>query len=354
MKSKLNYIEKRNLLLSTTNKKKVVDKIPKNAMVELTNACNHACVFCYNPMMKRKISSLDIHSYEIFIKKTVAEGLEEVGLYSTGEPFMTKNLDEFILIAKKNGIKRVYITSNGALASLDRVVKCVKAGLDSIKFSVNAGSRSSYKITHGYDDFKNVISNIKEIYEFKNKNKINLQLLCSFVLTDLTYNEKNSFKKKFSYLFDEDIVFVHAKNQGGRTGETSNTLKKNTINKKIKNKSFTYKPCEMLWNRLHLNNKGYLTACCVDYEDDLVYTKFESNKKVLDQFNSDKIKELREKHLLNKLDGTICKNCIYNVTESYTKISKMRSNEIEEKNTKRLKDVKKRINSINNKTKEKN
>ena len=90
-------------------------------------------------MKKRKISSLDIHSYEIFIKKTVAEGLEEVGLYSTGEPFMTKNLDEFILIAKKNGIKRVYITSNGALASLDRVVKCVKSGLYSIKIIVNSG-----------------------------------------------------------------------------------------------------------------------------------------------------------------------------------------------------------------------
>ena len=80
MKSKINYREKEFTFYPTTNKKKVVDKIPKTfTIVELTNACNHACVFCYNPMMKRKISSLDVHSYEIFIKKTVAEGLEEVG-----------------------------------------------------------------------------------------------------------------------------------------------------------------------------------------------------------------------------------------------------------------------------------
>ena len=46
----------------------------------------------------------------------------------------------------------------------------------------------------------------------------------------------------------------------------------------------------MLWNRLHLNNKGYLTACCVDYEDDLVYTKFESNKKVLISLTQTKLK----------------------------------------------------------------
>ena len=30
----------------------------------------------------------------------MTEGLEEVGLYSTGEPFMTKNLDQFIKISK--------------------------------------------------------------------------------------------------------------------------------------------------------------------------------------------------------------------------------------------------------------
>ena len=23
--------------------------VPKNALVELTNGCNHACVFCFNP-----------------------------------------------------------------------------------------------------------------------------------------------------------------------------------------------------------------------------------------------------------------------------------------------------------------
>ena len=31
-----------------------------------------------------------------------------------------------------------------------------------------------------------------------------------------------------------------------------------------------YKPCEMLWNKLHLTKEGFLTACCVDYENDLL------------------------------------------------------------------------------------
>ena len=39
---------------------------------------------------------------------------------------MTKNLDEYILLSKKAGIKKVYITTNGALASLEKVIKCIK------------------------------------------------------------------------------------------------------------------------------------------------------------------------------------------------------------------------------------
>ena len=107
-------------------KKTEAAPVPKNALVELTNSCNHSCVFCFNPEMKRKTSHIDIKVFENFISKAAKEGLEEVGLYSTGEPFMTKNLDEYILLSKKAGIKKVYITTNGALASLEKVIKCIK------------------------------------------------------------------------------------------------------------------------------------------------------------------------------------------------------------------------------------
>ena len=346
MKSKLNFIEKRELHFEVKDKQKFVNKVPKNALVELSNSCNHECVFCYNPEMKRKTSSLNIEKFVGFVKQSAKEGLEEIGLYATGEPFMTKNLDSFIRIAKENGIRRVYITSNGALASIDKVIKCIDAGLDSIKFSINAGTRESYKIIHGFDDFEKVISNLKKIYEFKTNNKIKLQLLCSFVITDLTCDETTAFEQNYNYLFDEKIVFFKAGNQGGRTYE-----KNKSITRKVKQnnlRKFEYKPCEMLWNRLHLNNEGNLTACCVDYENDLVYTKLNSEKKILEHFNSKKIIELREKHLNNDLDGTICKNCIYNTTVRFNKLMGGETENRDTKNSKTIKNLQNRLKYIKN------
>ena len=93
-----------------------------------------------------------------------------------------------------------------------------------------------------------------------------------------------------------------------------------TNNQSNLNLENNFKPCGMLWDRLHLTSEGNLTACCVDYENDLVYKKFSKKEKIIDQFNSEKIANLRERHLNNDLKNTICYNCIYNENSKYSKI----------------------------------
>ena len=51
--------------------------------------------------MKRKIKTLPLETFEKFVKNASVSGLEEIGLYSTGEPFMTKNIYQYVAIAKK-------------------------------------------------------------------------------------------------------------------------------------------------------------------------------------------------------------------------------------------------------------
>jgi MoaA/NifB/PqqE/SkfB family radical SAM enzyme len=326
--------------------KSLIAEVPKNVLVELTNACNHACVFCYNPRMKRSISHLDIHIYEQFIKKCSDEGVEEVGLYSTGDPFMTKNLDAYISIAKRLNIKRVYITTNGALANFEKAKKCIDAGLDSIKFSINAGSNETYKIIHGFDDFEKVKKNVIDIYRYIKSKKLKVDLFSSFVYTSITFKEIDNFKKEFSKYFKE-MIFWEASNQGGRNIELSKEITKNI--KKDAPKTLTApQPCEMLWNRIHFTAEGYLTACCVDYENDLTFSQFDNKNKLFNQFNSEPVQKLREKHLKNDLDNTICKGCIYNKNYEYDKILKKTEKPLRNLNEKKKLDLEKRISVLKN------
>ena len=75
-----------------------------------------------------------------------------------------------------------------------------------MKFSINAGTRESYKIIHGHDDFDKVFKNLDDIFNYKIKDNLKIQLLSSFVYTNLTYQEIDKFKN-FSKYFEEMVFF---------------------------------------------------------------------------------------------------------------------------------------------------
>ncbi|WP_420561429.1 radical SAM/SPASM domain-containing protein [Tepidicaulis sp.] len=298
---------------------------PANSLVELTNGCNHACVFCKNSNQKRRATNLDMGIYKTFIEQASRLGLKEVGLYATGEPFMTKNLHEYVRIAKSNGIRRVYITTNGALAKVDAVKKCVDAGLDSIKFSINAANREDYKYVHGYDDFQTVLKNLDEIYSWKNAENVDLQLLCSCVIIPAFPHTKEKHFQIFEKYF-EDIAYIEAASQGGQSFEIP--MSENELSKIFTEKGVVededLSPCSMVFNRYHLTAEGYLTACCVDYDLNLVFADL--NEENLESAWLNKyITELREKHIARKLDGTICHQCLKNKKLPFEPLRKVAS-----------------------------
>lgn len=301
------------------DKKETCDKFPKNALVELTNECNHACLFCYNTYMNRSRGEIRKEVFERFVREACDLGLEEIGLYGTGEPFLVKELNWFIRSAKDAGAKRVYLSTNGSLATVDRVISAVENGLDSIKFSINASTPDSYKLIHGKNHFDRVIRNLRNIYQWKKENSAKLQILGSFIFTKYTVKEAEMFRSKYGEYFD-DIICVQALNQGGRIGEIVGKF----VDKKEMERKRITAPCHMLWNRIHLTWEGYLTACCVDYENDMIFGDYNSRKPIMELWNSETMIELRKKHLSESLDGLICSNCCSVSNEEISQISENR------------------------------
>jgi organic radical activating enzyme len=338
----MSYFDERRRQQEVSIKRKEAP-FPKNCLVEVTNSCNHACVFCHNPFMHRKAGLLDKVIYERFITEAVSLGMTEVGLYSTGEPFVAKNLAWYVDCSRRAGIKRIYVTTNGALASLERVQECVDKGLSSIKFSINAGSRESYRLTHGADDFEAVLNNVRAIHRWKVEEAIDLQMLGSFIFTKATQAEIDMHRSIFSkYL--EDIIYIEAQSQGGRTEGNISGIVEPLQHPDLSE----VKPCDMLWNRLHLTCEGFLTACCVDYEHDLTYADYRSGMPLDELWNGEAMQALRNRHLERRLDGLICKNCLAGGREPYNPISGLRGQfrkkgAFEDETSKRIREVERRL-----------
>ena len=278
--------------------------MPKNMMVELSNACNHACIFCTSPHMTRKKQRIDSGLLLRVMQEAHAEGVTEIGFYTTGDPFVHKDLAVFTKQASDIGFSYIYISTNGALATPERAKAVIDAGMDSIKFSINAASRDSYKAVHGKDDWDKVLAHLKYISEYRQTLNRPLKLFATCVITTLIEDELDRYTELLDPLVDE-IVFSQVGTQSAQMASAFNLLK--PVDESMH--SATMNPiCLMPFNRIHVTCEGYLTMCCVDYQNYLALVDL-AEMSLLDAWRHKLFCEFRSRHLEQDIAGTLCGNC---------------------------------------------
>lgn len=284
-------------------------KLPtKNMLVEINNTCNHKCIFCSVRKLKRKPLYIKEDFLIRILKEAYVEGIREVGYYISGEPFLNPNLAKYIKIAKEIGYDYVYITTNGSLATMDKVQECVEAGLDSIKISINASNQIDYEFIHGKDDFHIVIDHIKQMATYKKENHLSFNLFTSTILTKYTANAKEELKELIGEDVDE-MMYWKVGNQGGMLSDVIEELS-------VDQESCKKERCNEAFRTISITCEGYLSACCVGFSNYLIVADL--NKVSLrEAWEGEVFTDLRKRLLNNELDNTVCNNCMNNTCDSF-------------------------------------
>lgn len=273
---------------------------PTNMMVEATNMCNHRCVFCANKTATRKRRHLDITLLKSILRQGADLGAREVGFYSTGEPLMYPELLNAVRAAKDAGFTYIYLSTNGALATPERIQPLVEAGLASIKFSVNSDSRERYAQVHGKDDFELVKANISQLNQYRHAGKRSLYLATSSVLFPDDHDAFARIQEIFAPIVDETLCY-DVGNQGGYSvAQPGNKCTSSTL--------YPEKTCSLPFNRIHITCEGYLTVCCVDYQNYLALADL-NTLSLKQAWHSEVFQNIRRRHLADSLEGTMCARC---------------------------------------------
>ena len=267
---------------------------PRELLVEVANICNHSCVFCAYRLMTRPKGILDLDLYKKIIEDAYRAGSRELGLYAGAEPFSVKALDRYVGHAKKVGYEYVYITTNGSLATPERLEKVISAGLDSIKFSVNAGDRATYITVHGQDHFDKVVANIDYTLRMRDERNSSFKIFISFVESLENADSFSALSERYSDRVD-GIYHVKAANVSGQ-------------NPDLPPLEFDG-PCALPFNRISVTREGYLRVCCNDYQNFLAVEDL-SDKSIEEIWQGERMMEIRQRHLEGNLAGTLCHNCM--------------------------------------------
>lgn len=282
---------------------------PHNMLVEVTNACNHHCVFCGYQNMKRPKRCCDKEIMLDIIRQAYENGTREIGFYLIGEPLMNPDLETYVAHAKDLGFEYIYLTTNGALADIERMKTLIKAGLNSVKFSVNAATPESYEFIHGHDDYEKVKKNIYDLRKYFTENNLEVPIFISFVKTKQNGDDAARLHKDFDLFVDRIYEYPCA-----NLGDNMQTLLDKNVVEREQLISGSRVPCDMIFNRLHVTCEGYLNACCADANGYMAVIDLHETS-LADAWYSDEMMALRQRHLNGDLYGMLCYNCINNANE---------------------------------------
>ena len=278
---------------------------PAKLKIDICGCCNHGCVFCPNAIQKKNHGNIDDTLFRQIITDAYTAGTRELSISGNGEALLNLELEEYISHAKIMGYEYVFINTNGVLLNKKRAQALLKSGLNSVKFSINAGDAATYCLIHGSDCFDKVIENIRTFDEQRILNGNNCRLYVSFVAIKETLNQAKKLSALISEHVDE-IVVMHANTRGGTISVEDSMLGNDSF-------SFPF-PCGQLFDTATVLAEGYMVICCQDFNKLTVVADL-NNMSITDAWNCEKFVNFRKKYLEEDFAGTLCNNCLFGGTD---------------------------------------
>ena len=144
------------------SRSRLVNELPTQVYIEVTNYCNSLCVSCpltYNHFLPQEPKHhLTWDNFRRIVDQFPR--LDRVVLHGIGEPLLNKELPRFVSHLKEHGAE-VLFNTNAILLDQKQGDALVDAGLDELRVSLDAVTPELYAQLRGVDQLPRVIQNLK-------------------------------------------------------------------------------------------------------------------------------------------------------------------------------------------------
>jgi len=136
-------------------------KSPLLLVIEITNLCNLSCLYCYSRKSRLSISKIDLPTFRKIVKEAKEMEIFDINL-SGGEPFLHKNILDFIEIIVNNGFG-ISIVTNGTVIDSKmaqklaefNIIPYVQVSFDSSIPSIHNKTRGKFHLS--LEGFMNMV-----------------------------------------------------------------------------------------------------------------------------------------------------------------------------------------------------
>jgi MoaA/NifB/PqqE/SkfB family radical SAM enzyme len=290
---------------------------PRSVKIEISPRCNYRCGFCaLRTREKQPKWDMDFALFKRVTREMRDAGVEEIGVFYLGESFMNPRLlvDCIAYLKGEIGMPYVFLTSNASMAFPEAVEECMKAGLDSLKWSVNAANEQQFEKIMGVSGrlFWEALDNIQAAWGAREAGNFRTRLYASSIRYDgeqLQKMEKLLAERVRPWvdehywlpLYSMGAFATEREKQLGYRPTAGNQGRLGALREPL--------PCWSAFTEGHVTADGKLSACCFDATAH--WTMGDLNQQsFMEAWHSAPFRGLREAHLRKDVRGTVCEGCV--------------------------------------------
>ena len=290
---------------------------PRSVKIEISPRCNYRCGFCALRTREQQPKwDMDFGLFKRITREMREAGVEEIGVFYLGESFMNPRLlvDCIDYLKREIGMPYVFLTSNASMAFPEAVEACMQAGLDSLKWSVNAADEAQFEQVMGVSGklFERALGNIADTWKLRRSGGYKTGLYASSIRYDGAQLERMQALLKERVLpYVDQHYWLPLYSMGAFASQREAELgyRPTAGNQGRLDALRAPLPCWSAFTEGHVTAEGKLSACCFDATahwtmGDLTKQSF------MEAWNSSAFTALRAAHLKKDVRGTVCEQCI--------------------------------------------
>ncbi len=275
-----------------------VSKYPERVTLELTNHCNLECRVCPREFMNDKQGFMDSALFMKIIDEMSEYGINTLVPFFRGESLLHTDFISLIEYAKKKNMT-IQLATNGTLMTKKIARAIVEAQIDFISFSVDSIDPKYYAHMRRGSDFTKLMNGIGNMLDERSTQKSQKpEVQISAVDTGMNDKAKQEF---VSFWRDtvQRIRIYPRHTPDGQFGRLKHE-QKNLPNRL---------PCHRPFTEMVVYWDGRAVVCNHDWDSTEELGNVAVNG-LMEIWNSDEYKHLRERHLVNSLNkNEVCTNC---------------------------------------------
>lgn len=218
---------------------------PRFIQIETVIGCDAKCPFCPQKEMKRQPVKMPDATWRKIIDDTRFMGIT-YRPFLQNEALIDKRLPEVISYIKEDPTARVELNTNGNALNPEKSLKLINAGLDLVRFSIDAFSSETYAKCRVGLDYERVVNNINEFIEISRSSGHDVITEVRMIDMDINRDEQHDFIKYWEERADRASI-VPLYNWPWTPGVT-----------------MVRKPCIKMREEMFFYTDGRAVLCCWD------------------------------------------------------------------------------------------